>query len=137
MKKIKIEKIVNSTIEKVWEYWNNPQHITRWAFASEDWECPHAENDLKEGGKFLTRMSAKDGSATFDVVGTYTTVIPHEKIEYTMSDDRTVSINFEKINENSVKIVQEFEMENENSEEMQREGWMSILNNFKNYTENN
>ncbi len=136
MKKIKIEIIVRGDIEKVWDYWNNPDHITKWAFASEDWESPYAENDLKEGGKFLTRMSAKDGSTTFDLIGTYNNVIPRTKIESTLYDGRTVSVDFEKVDGDSVKIVQEFEMENENGEELQRSGWQAILDNFKKHVEN-
>ncbi len=136
MKKIKIETVVNSPIDKVWDSWTNPKHITKWAFASDDWEAPHAENDARTGGKFLTRMAAKDGSAAFDFTGTYTNVIPNEKIEYTMDDGRTVTADFQKVSDNSVKIVQEFEMEHENSEEKQRGGWQAILENFKNYTEN-
>lgn len=135
MKKIKIETIVEADIEKVWEYWNSPEHITKWAFASDDWECPYAENNLNEGGKFLTRMSAKDGSSAFDFTGTYTTVIPKTKIEYTIDDGRQVSVDFHKIDEGSVRIVQEFEIENENSEELQRNGWQTILDNFKKHAE--
>jgi uncharacterized protein YndB with AHSA1/START domain len=137
MNKIKVEVTVNCSIDKVWEYWTGPEHITKWAFASDDWECPHAENDLREGGKFLTRMSAKDGSSAFDFTGTYTKIIPHEKIEYTMDDGRTVTIDFEKVDGEGVKISEEFEMESENSEELQRTGWQAILNNFKRHTENN
>ncbi len=135
MKKIQVETMVTASIEKVWDYWNAPEHITKWAFASEEWECPYAENDLKEGGTFLTRMAAKDGSASFDLVGTYTKVVPHTTIEYTMLGGRTVSILFTET-ENGVKVTEEFEMENQNSEEMQRSGWQAILENFKKHTEN-
>lgn len=137
MKKNTVEVQVHSSIEKVWDFWNKPEHITKWAFASDDWECPHAENDLKDGGKFLTRMSAKDGSATFDFTGVYTSVVPMEKIEYTIDDGRTVSISFEKIGEETTKVVEEFEMETMNSEEMQKAGWQAILENFKKHTEGN
>jgi uncharacterized protein YndB with AHSA1/START domain len=137
MNKIKIEATVNESIDKVWEYWTKPEHITKWAFASDDWECPHAENDLREGGKFLTRMAARDGSSAFDFTGTYTKIIPHEKIEYTMDDGRTVTIDFEKADGEGVKVIEEFEMESENSEELQRTGWQAILDNFKSHTENN
>jgi uncharacterized protein YndB with AHSA1/START domain len=137
MNKIKIGTIVSAPIEKVWQYWNEPEHITKWAFASDDWECPHAENDLREGGKSLVRMAAKDGSASFDIVSTYTTVLPNKKIEYTMDDGRTVSIDFEEIGDGSVKITEEFEMEKVNTEELQRSGWQAIMDNFKKYTEEN
>ena len=53
--KITVGTTVNGPIEKVWKYWTEPQHITKWNNASEDWHAPFAENDLKVGGKFLTR----------------------------------------------------------------------------------
>ena len=84
MNKIQVEIVANGSLEKVWKYWNEPEHITKWAFASDDWESPHAENDLKKNGRFLTRMAAKDGSVSFDLLGTYTNVIPNELIEYIM-----------------------------------------------------
>jgi uncharacterized protein YndB with AHSA1/START domain len=135
MKKIKVQTTINSTIEKVWKCWNDPQHITKWAFASADWGCPHAENDLRNGGKFLTRMAARDGSASFDITGVYTSVLLNEHIAYTMDDGRTVSVTFTKIDEGHTSIDEEFEMENENSEELQRSGWQAILDNFKKHTE--
>ena len=135
MKKIKVETTISGDIKRVWEFWNAPAHITKWAFASDDWECPGAVNDLRVGGKFLTRMSAKDGSNSFDFTGKYTKVVPFEKIEYTSDDGRTVSVDFQKIGDNSVKITEEFELENVNPEKMQRDGWQTILNNFKKHTE--
>jgi uncharacterized protein YndB with AHSA1/START domain len=134
MKKIKVDIVVKNDINAVWKMWNEPKDIVNWAFASDAWECPYSENDLKVGGKFLTRMSAKDGSASFDFTGIYTNVVPNKKIEYTIDDGRKVSVDFE-VTDGSVKIVEEFEMENMHSEEMQREGWQSILHNFKKYSE--
>jgi uncharacterized protein YndB with AHSA1/START domain len=133
-KTITIETIVNAPIEKVWQYWNEPEHITKWAFASDDWEAPHAENDLKVGGTFKTVMSAKDKSQSFDFGGTYTAVNNHELIEYEIGDGRKVSTTFSPTSE-GVKITQTFEIEGQNSEELQRNGWQAILDNFKKHTE--
>jgi uncharacterized protein YndB with AHSA1/START domain len=82
-------------------------------------------------------MSAKDGSAGFDFTGTYTSVIPNEKIAYTMDgeDARTAVISFEQAGDNSVKIIEAFDPENENPMEMQKAGWQAILENFKKYVE--
>ena len=77
---ITIKNTVKASAEKVWEFWNTPEHITKWSFASPDWHTPYAEADLREGGKFKSTMAAKDGSASFDFVGTYTTVDVHKKI---------------------------------------------------------
>lgn len=126
--------IVNSQIDKVWEYWNNPEHITQWAFASEEWEAPSATNDLRVGGKFLTVMAAKDKSTSFNFDGTYTAVEKNKLIEYDMSDGRHVKTVFEEL-EDGVKITTTFDPEYENSEEVQRDGWQAILNNFKKHVE--
>jgi uncharacterized protein YndB with AHSA1/START domain len=132
---ITVETIVNAPIEEVWKCWNEPEHIKGWAFASDDWEAPKAENDLRTGGTFVTTMAAKDGNVSFDLKGAYTEVKDNELIEYTMEDGRKVKIVFEQT-PNGVKIVESFDPENENPEEMQRQGWQAILDNFKKHTEN-
>lgn len=133
---ITVETIVKAPMSKVWVYWNKPEHITSWAFASDDWEAISPENDLRVGGKFKTTMAAKDKSASFDFTGIYTAVNEHELIEYDMDDGRHVRVEFVQAPE-GVKVTETFDPENENSEEKQRSGWQAILNNFKKYTENN
>lgn len=133
---ITIQATVNAPIEKVWTFWNEPNHITQWAFASPDWHAPKAENDLRVDGKFSTTMAAKDGSFSFDFEGVYTKVEKHKSIEYTIADGRKVKIEF--IAEgNQTNVVESFDPEGENPEDMQRDGWQAILNNFKTYTEKN
>src|SRR4051812_21612614 len=116
MKKITVQTIVKAPIEKVWEFWNGPEHITKWAFASNDWEAPSAENDIRAGGKFKTLMAAKDKSAAFDFAGTYTNVKEHELIEYDMDGDDKRHVKVQFIAEpNGVKIIETFDPENMNS----------------------
>ena len=112
---ITVEAIVKSPIEKVWKFWNEPKHITNWCNASDDWHAPHADNDLRTGGKFKTTMAAKDGSASFDFEGVYTNVQEHKLIEYTMNGDdhRKVKIVFSKEG-NETKVTETFDPENEN-----------------------
>jgi len=131
-----IESTIDAPVEKVWECWTAPQHITQWCSASDEWHAPKAENDLREGGRFVTRMEAKDGSMGFDFGGTYDAVRPNEYLEYTLDDARKVTIRFER-NGNQTKVVESFETENENPVEMQQMGWQSILDNFKKHAESN
>jgi len=133
---ITVETIINAPMAKVWECWNKPEHITKWAFGSDDWEAPVAENDVRVGGKFKTVMAAKDKSASFDFTGVYTAVKEYELIEYDMDGDdkRHVKVEFIQLPE-GIKVVETFDPENVNSEEKQKSGWQSILNNFKKYTE--
>ncbi|HEX8017058.1 MAG TPA: SRPBCC family protein [Flavobacterium sp.] len=133
---ITIKATIKASIEKVWNFWNSPEHITKWAFASADWHSPKAENDLREGGKFSTTMAAKDGSMSFDFWGEYTLVKENEAIKYVMGDGRTAEITFTETAD-GVEIIESFDPETQNPEEMQRAGWQAILDNFKNYAENN
>jgi len=137
MDKVKIDITILAPVEKVWDYFNDPKHITKWNFAHESWFCPSSENDLKQGGKFNNRMEAKDGSFGFDFIGIYDEVIPNERIKYHIEDGRNVEVVFEKIDENTTKVTEIFDPEKQNSAEMQREGWYAILNNFHKYVENN
>ena len=131
---IKIEALVHAPVEKIWAAWTEPQHITNWSFASDDWHAPHAENDLRVDGRFSTTMAAKDGSFSFDFGGVYTEVKPLESIKYTMDDGRVSDITFTQQG-NATYIVQNFEAEAENPVELQQGGWQAILNNFKKYAE--
>ena len=132
---IKIETIVAAPLEKVWDFWTEPEHITHWNFASDDWHCPWAKNDVREGEKFTWRMEAKDGSFGFDFGGEYQSIKPNQLIEYTIGDGRKVKITF-KENGNETQVIEVFEAETQNSLEMQKNGWQAILNNFKKYVEN-
>lgn len=132
---IRIEAVISAPLDKVWQCFNQPEHVVKWNQASDDWHSPSAENDLREGGKFKYRMEAKDGSAGFDFSGTYTRLEPNHVIEFTMDDNRKVKITMEGIN-GETKLVEVFEAEPTHSIEQQRDGWQSILNNFKDYVEN-
>ena len=105
---ITVEAVVNDPIEKVWSCWTEPKHITQWCQASDDWHAPHAENDVRIDGKFSTTMAAKDGSFSFDFGGVYTNVELFDRLEYTLGDDRKVSILFT-ADGSATKIVETFE----------------------------
>ena len=131
---ITVETLVNAPVEKAWSYWISPEHITKWNNASDDWHTPWAKIDLVPGGRFVSRMEAKDGSMGFDFGGTYDEVVEKEKISYTIDDNRKVTVRFSKDGAGT-KIVEEFEAEDQHSAEMQRQGWQAILDNFRNYVE--
>jgi len=135
-KTVTIEATIAAEPEKVWLYWTEPRHITQWNFANNDWCCPRAENEVKVGGKYSARMEAKDGSFGFDFEATYDDVKPLKKLAYTMPDGRKVLTSFDQ-QRAGTKVTTTFDAESENSLDMQRAGWQSILNNFKRYVESN
>lgn len=132
--KITIEATIASPTDRVWDFWTKPEHITKWNFATDDWQCPHAENDLRAGGKYMARMEAKDGSFGFDFEAVYDEVIELEKIAYTMGDGRRAISTFEDLG-SATKVTTTFDAESSNPLEMQRAGWQAILDNFRKYAE--
>lgn len=131
---ISIDTTVKAAIEQVWSAWVTPDDIKKWNFASDDWCCPDAKIDLKVGGRFNSRMEAKDGSMGFNFEGTFTSIVSNSIIEYVLDDNRKVRVSFSET-ENGIKVVETFETEDENSAELQRQGWKCILSNFKKYVE--
>ena len=126
--------INNKTVAQVWDYFTNPKHVVNWNHASDDWHCPKAENNLEVGKSFTYTMAAKNGEMSFDFSGIYTEIDIHSKISYVLADDRKIFVTF-KETENGIEVVEKFDPENENSEELQQTGWQMILNNFKKYIE--
>jgi uncharacterized protein YndB with AHSA1/START domain len=61
--KITIGTLVKADLNTVWGAWNDPEDIKQWNAASDDWHTTQSTVDLREGGKFSSRMEAKDGSA--------------------------------------------------------------------------
>jgi uncharacterized protein YndB with AHSA1/START domain len=129
-----VQNTVQAPVEKVWSYWTEPAHLVNWNNASEDWHTPKAVNDLRVGGRFVYTMAAKDESFSFDFGGTYDEVIPHQRIAYTLDDDRKVTVVFASSGQ-ATQITQSFEAEEVNTLERQQYGWQAILDNFKRYTE--
>lgn len=133
-KEITVQVEISLNIKKVWEVLTEPIHIINWNFASDDWFCPKVENNLKIGEKFNYRMEAKDGSFGFDFWGTYTEIEDFKKLFSILGDGRKLEIFLEEKNELTT-IIEKFEAEDENSIELQKNGWQSILNNLKKYAE--
>ena len=132
--KIKVSALIHSPAARVWECYNRPEHIVKWNSATPDWHTPRAENDLRVGGRFLSRMEAKDGSSGFDFEGVYDTVRENEEIAYTLADGRKVRITMEE-NGSTTNMAIVFDSDTVYPPEAQQQGWQAILNNFKKYCE--
>jgi uncharacterized protein YndB with AHSA1/START domain len=132
--KITVERTIKNNLQKVWTAWNQPEDIKRWNAASDDWHTTASSVDLRPGGKFTSRMEAKDGSAGFDFEGVFSRVEEGKRIVYAMADGREVNVEFEETPD-GVIVRETFDAEGENSADMQRAGWQSILDNFARYVE--
>ncbi|MFV0376020.1 MAG: SRPBCC family protein [Mangrovibacterium sp.] len=134
MKTITVEVSIAASLSRVWDCWTEPEHISRWNFASPEWCCPAASNDVRPGGSFVWRMEARDGSMGFDFGGTYEQVEAQKLLTYRIADGRRVSIHFEALG-TQTRVSESFETESTHTDKQQRAGWQAILDNFKGYTE--
>ena len=132
--KITVESFVKAPLDRVWKAWSNPDDIKQWNAAQDDWHTTRSAVDLREGGKFSSRMEAKDGSQGFDFEGSFTRVVPNKTIAYRMSDGREVIVEFAE-RAGGVHVSETFDPESENTPELQRQGWQAILDNFKRHVE--
>ena len=131
--KITVETTVAAPLAEVWHAYVTPEDIKAWNAASDDWHTTAASVDLREGGAFSSRMEAKDGSQGFDFAGTYTKIVPQERLEYEFGD-RTAQVSFTPRSED-VTVRVTFDAEDVYPEEQQRAGWQAILDNFARYVE--
>ena len=131
--KVTVKVTIDKPVDLVWAYYTTPEDIVSWNFASDDWHTPSARVDLRVGGSFSSRMEAKDGSAGFDFEGIYTRVIENELLEYEFGDRHALVTFIPSAGSTTVEVL--FETEDENSVELQREGWQAILDNFKEFAE--
>ena len=130
---ITIEANVAAPIGTVCSAWTTPADIVQWNAASDDWHTTTATVDLREGGAFSSRMEAKDGSMGFDFAGTYTKVVPHERIESALGDRVLIAEFID--NGSSVTVRETFDADATHPVEMQRTGWQAILDRFARHAE--
>jgi uncharacterized protein YndB with AHSA1/START domain len=131
--KITVKTTVNAPMTRVWEAYVTPADIEQWNAASDDWRTTNARVDLREGGEFSSRMEAKDGSMGFDFAGTYTKIVPQERIDYDFGD-RKARVDFDRQGD-GVRVRVTFDAEDEHPVELQRGGWQAILDNFARHVE--
>ena len=131
--KITVQTTVAVDLEKAWDAYTRPEHITQWNFADPSWHCPQASNDLRVGGRYHARMEAKDGSYGFDFEAVYTDVQPGIQFTYEFGG-RRATVQFQARN-HQTEVSVAFDPETENALELQRNGWQAILDNYRKHTE--
>ena len=127
--KITVSTVVAAPLQDVWAAYTTPEDIKAWNAASPDWHTTASTVDLRPGGRFSSRMEAKDGSFGFDFAGEYTNIVHLQLIEYAFGE-RSGRVEF-KEGPDGVAVTVTFDAEQTHSEEQQRSGWQAILDNFR------
>ena len=133
MMQITVTTTVRAPLVEVWRAWSTPADIMQWNAASDDWHTTASTVDLRVGGRFSSRMEARDGSMGFDFEGHYTDVEPHRLITFRIGD-RDVRVEFEDTPA-GVVIRESFDPESIHPVEQQQAGWQAILDRFTRHVE--
>lgn len=124
---LSLTRVFDAPRDVVWTAYTDPAHIVKWMFAK-DWEAPFAETDVRPGGKFRIGMRPADHSEEgFVLDGTYREVKKPERIVQLLSDGRELTTTFADVG-GKTKLTLSVEMAE--SEEMERQGYTQILENF-------
>ena len=129
---ITVKTQVDAPLHETWTYYTESEHVINWNFASEDWHCPSAVNDLREGGEFKITMASRDGNMEVDLDGTYDEIRPETHIAYTLDNGRHVTVDFDEQGD-STGVTVTFDPGEKEARDHQQERWQGILDNFKKY----
>jgi uncharacterized protein YndB with AHSA1/START domain len=132
--KITVSTTISSDVSTVWKNWIRPADIKKWNTASDDWHTKDCTVDFQIGGKFNSRMEAKDGSIGFNLIGQYTQIVFQKLIQYILEDGRKVTVEFKNLGE-LTQVNQTFMPDEDHPKDDQRDGWQNILNNFTKHVE--
>ena len=134
LQQINVSTTVPVKPDRAWELYTDPQSVTKWNFANDDWHCPSAKIDLRIGGIHKARMEAKDGSFGFDFEGAYSEVDAPHALTLVLGDGRVSRTTFAP-SAGGTRVETTFDAEAESSAEMQRDGWQAILDNYQKFAE--
>eukprot|EP00743_Colponemidia_sp_Colp-15_P003620 GILK01003906.1.p1 GENE.GILK01003906.1~~GILK01003906.1.p1 ORF type:complete len:155 (-),score=24.43 GILK01003906.1:147-611(-) len=80
---IQVEREFNSSGEKVWRVWTEPEFVKQW-WSPKHFTAPVIKMDFRENGSFLFAMQSPQGD-TFWNTGTYREIVPLTRILSSMS----------------------------------------------------
>jgi uncharacterized protein YndB with AHSA1/START domain len=76
-----IERVFDAPVDFVWKCWTEQKHLEKWS-APRGFTIPHAEGDLRPGGKWRCCMRAPNGNELW-LGGVYREIVPHKLIVMT------------------------------------------------------
>jgi uncharacterized protein YndB with AHSA1/START domain len=82
-KSLKIVRVFNAPIERVWKRWTDPDEFMCW-WGPKDFTAPYAKLDIRPGGKYLSSMRDPSGKEYWST-GIYREIIEPNRLVYTDS----------------------------------------------------
>ncbi|MGI9520964.1 MAG: SRPBCC family protein [Hyphomicrobiaceae bacterium] len=86
--KLKINRLLNGSAEKIFSAWTDPARLVQWFGPSERMTCEVPELELRVGGRYTILMHSPDGERHC-VSGEYREIIPNEKLVFSWAWEST------------------------------------------------
>jgi len=132
---VNIDKIINASIEKVFDAWFNPKLLSQFMRGMPEMPESEVEIDPREGGHFTFTMLL--GEKKIPHTGTYLQISRPDKLvftwvsEYSVVDNSTVTLNFTKIAENKTNLrLSHVRFIDEETRAAHEGGWKCVLANL-------
>jgi len=132
---VNIDKVINASIEKVFDAWLNPQLLSLFMRGMPEMSESEVEIDPREGGHFTFIMHL--GERKIPHTGTYLKIIRPDRLvftwisEYSVVDNSTVTLNFTKIAEDKTKLsLTHVRFIDEEARTGHEGGWKCVLDNL-------
>ena len=80
---VMVNRVLDAPVEETWKAWRDSEYVMRW-WGPTGFTSPSAEMDFRVGGASLVcmRAPAEYGGQDMYQTWTYTTIDPHERIEF-------------------------------------------------------
>lgn len=138
---LKVSRVVETPIDKVWKAWTDPAELKQW-YSPEGMEIPEMEADVTEGGSFRVVMQAPDG-AQHIAKGMYKTVEEPNKLVFTWqwedgdmggTGETQVTVEFKDMGEGKTEVTLIHDMlPSQEAKTEHEKGWTSLLAHSETY----
>ncbi len=130
MHRLRLERVFDAPVDKVFEGWTSPDALARWAWGSIGADVT-ADVDLRPGGRYEIATARPDGT-TWTFSGTYLEVVKPTRIAYTVewsapmgyeSPGEKVTVEFHAQGDRTAMEFVHEGVPNEKARQVHAEGW--------------
>ena len=129
---ITIARTIDAPRAKVFQAWTEAAMIVHWYSAGNGWTTPFAESDPRPGGAFRIGFQSPDRKNDFVFEGRYDAIDPPNGLAFTSADGRVMRVHLREA-DGKTQLAFDLTLETTFSEEQQRQGWGTIVDNLARY----
>jgi len=132
---LRITRVIDAPIERVFAAWTDPAQMARWFFVQESWSAEVA-NELRVGGAFSIKMRSDEG-LELDCTGVYREIEPPTRLVFTWTSyavtDTRVTVELREVEEGTELTLTHEDLIDIDVRNSHAEGWGGCLASLERY----